>query len=133
MRPVLHLFSVVLVLPVLALASAFVILGRAIGAGSLPGLFNQLLADAVWLIPWGLLTAGAALLAVALGGLFARTRWLAGLCVAFLGIGSTVIVIVLTLGHSDTSFAQLPFFVPGVVASCIGAWFALTERYRGSR
>jgi len=129
-RPVLHLFSVALVLPILALASAFVILDRAVAAGSLLGLFDQLLADAVWLIPWGLLAAGATLLVIALGGLFVRTRWLAGLCVAILGIGSTVVVIVLTHGHSNASFDQLPFFVPGVVASCIGAWFTLTERPR---
>jgi hypothetical protein len=128
LRPLLHLISVVLVLPILALASVFAILGRAIAAGSLLSLFDQLLADAAWLIPWGLLAACAVLLLVALGGLFVRTRWLAGLCVAILGIGSTVIVLVLTVGNSDPSLGELPFFVPGVVASSIGAWFAVTER-----
>jgi len=123
-------FSVALVLPILALASAFVILGRAIAAGSLLGLFDQLLADSVWLIPWGVLGAGATLLVIAVGGLFVRTRWLAGLSVAILGLGSTVIVIVLTQGRSDASFDQVPFFIPGVFASCIGAWFTLTERPR---
>ena len=132
MRPVLHLFSVALVLPILALASAFVILGRAIAAGSSPGVLDQLLDDAVWLIPWGLLGAGATLLIIALGGLFVRTRWLAGPFVAILGIGSTLTVIVLAHAHSDVSFDQVPFFVPGVVASCIGAWFTLTERPRDS-
>ncbi len=128
LRPLLHLISVILVLPVLALASVFAILGRAIATGSLLSVFDQLLVDAAWLIAWGLLAACTALFLVALGGLFVRVRWLAGLCVAILGIGSTVIVLVLTVGNSDPSLGQLPFFVPGVVAASIGAWLTTTER-----
>ena len=128
MRPLLHLISVALVLPVLALASLFVVLGRAIAAGSALSFLDQLLAHAVLLIPWGLLAASAVLILIALGGLFVRTRWLAGLCVAILGLGSTVVVLVLTVGNSDSSLEELPFFIPGIVASSIGAWLALTER-----
>ena len=128
LRPLLHLISVVLVLPVLALASLFAALGRAIAAGSALKLLDQLVTDAAWLIPWGALAACAVLILIAVGGLFVRTRWLAGLCVAILGIGSTAIVLVLTAGHSEPSLAELPFFVPGLVASSIGAWFAFTER-----
>ena len=73
--------------------------------------FDQFLADAAWLIPCGLLAACTALFLVALGDMFVRVRWLAGLCVAILGIGSTVIVLVLTVGNSDPSLGQLPSFV----------------------
>jgi len=62
--------------------------------------------------------------------LFVQTRWLAALCVAVLGIVSTGVVIVLTAANSNGSLDELPFLVPGVVASCIGIWFALTERPR---
>jgi hypothetical protein len=126
----LHLLSIILVLPGIVLACAFIILGRAIATKSLLGLFGQLLTDAVWLIPWGVLAACAAVLLVALGGFFVQTRWLAGLCVAILGIGSIVIVLVLAISHSHISLGQLLFFVPAGVASGIGLWFAVVERPR---
>ena len=47
-RTLLHFLSVALVLPGVALACAFVILGRAIESGSLLGLFDHLLNDAIW-------------------------------------------------------------------------------------
>jgi hypothetical protein len=126
----LHLVSVVLVLPGFVLALAFVILGRAISARSLWGFVDQLLADAVWLVPWGILAIGAAWLVVAIGGMFAGTRWLAGLCVAVVGVGSTALMLLLTSGHSNADIGQLAFYVPGLVAACIGAWLALTDRAR---
>jgi hypothetical protein len=129
-RPFLHLVSIVLVLPVFVLALAFAVLGHAISAGSLWGFFDQLLADAVWLVPWGILAIGAGWLVVAIGGMFAGTRWLAGLFVAVVGVGSTALAVVLTIGHSNADAGQLPFYVPGLVAASIGAWLALTERPR---
>ncbi len=89
-----------------------------------------MLTDALWLVPWGLLAACAAILVVAAGGFFVGSRWLAGLCVAALGIFSTLIVLALTLSHSGFSVGQLPFLVPGVVSSIIGLWFTVTERRR---
>jgi hypothetical protein len=130
-RPLLHLLSIILVLPSVVLASAFIILGRAIATQSLLGVFGQLLADAVWLIPWGLLAACAIVLLVALGGFFVQTRRLAGLCVATLGIGSTVVLLVLTISHSNASLGQLPFLLLGIVSSGIGLWLAFIERSRG--
>jgi hypothetical protein len=127
-RPLLHLLSIILVLPSVILASAFIILGRAIAKQSLLGVFGQLLADAVWLIPWGLLAACTAILLIALGGFFVQTRRMAGLCVAILGISSIVILIILTTSHSHASLGELPFFIPAVVASCIGLWLAFIER-----
>ncbi len=91
-------------------------------------MLGRLLADALWLIPWGLLAACAAILLIALGGFFVQTRRMAGLCVALLGIGSTVTVLALTVGHSNASLDQMPFFVPGVVASGIGLWLAFAAR-----
>ena len=128
MRPLLHLLSVILVLPSVILASAFIILGRAIATQSLLGVLGQLSADAVWLFPWGLLAACTAVLLVALGGFFVQTRRMAGLCVAILGIGSIVTLLTLMLSHSNAALGQLPFFIPPVVASCIGLWLAFIDR-----
>ena len=132
MRPLLHLLSIILVLPSVILACGFIILGRAIATQSLLGVLGQLLADAAWIVPWGLLGACTAVLLLALGGFFAKTRRLAGLCVAVLGIGSAAIVLALTISHSNASLGQLTFFVPAAVASCIGLWFAVVRRGQGT-
>ena len=128
MRGLLHLLSVVLVLPSVALALAFILLGRAIAARSLLGMMLQVLSDAVWIVPWGLLGAALAVLLLVVGGFVAATRRLAGLCVAILGIGSVAIVLGLTIAHSNASWGQLPFHLPAVIASCIGLWLAKPER-----
>lgn len=130
MRPLLHLLSIVLVLPSVMLAAAFVILGRAIATQSLLGILGQLLADALWIVPWGALGAVASILLIATGGFFARTRRVAGLCVAVLGIGSIVIVVTMIMSHSHVSLGDLPFFTPGIVATCIGVWLGANDRSR---
>jgi hypothetical protein len=132
MKPLLHLLSVLLVLPGVALASAFVILGHAIATHSLLGFLGELLAVALWLVPWGLLATFAALLALVLAGLSARFRWLAALGVATLAITSSVVVFVLT-AHAGFSAGQLWFFVPAVISAFLGLWVAATEFPRSKR
>jgi len=133
MRPLLHLLSIILVLPGVAFAGVFIILGRAIATGSLLGFFRQLIAAALWLLPWGLLAAFVALLALVLGGLSNRFRWLAASCVAALAIASTAVVLVLTASRSNFSLEQLWFFVPALVSALLGLWLAITERPRSKR
>ena len=123
-RPLWHLFSILLVLPSVLLAAAFVILGREVAAQSLPGILLQLLADALFVFPWGLLAALVVLLLIAAGGFVAQTRRAAGLSVALLGIGSFVVVLATIVSHSRISLDDLPFFIPGIVAICIGLWLA---------
>jgi hypothetical protein len=127
-RPLLHLVSIFLVLPSVVLAAAFIMLGRAIAAQSLPGILWQLLTDVLFVFPWGMLGALLALLLIAAGGFVAQTRRVAGLCVAVLGIGSIAVLLTTILGYSRITLDQLPFFIPGVVASCIGLWFAAGDR-----
>lgn len=127
MRPVLHLLSVGLLVPGMVLAGAFMILGNAIATPSLLGFFGALLKMAVWMIPWGLLGVCAAFLILALGGMSARFRWLAGLCVALLATGSSALLLTLTIAHDNFSAAQLFFLVPAIVAASVGIWFAVSE------
>jgi hypothetical protein len=133
MRAFLHLLSIVLVLPGVALAGAFLILGHAIAAGSLFGFLAQLLAVFLWLIPWGLLATLVALLALVIGGLSERYRWLAALCVAALAVLSTTVVLALTMANSNFSPGQLWFFLPAAVSAAVGAWLAVSEWPRGRR
>ncbi len=127
MRPVLHILSMGLLLPGMILAGAFTILGNAIAAPSLLDFFGALLEMAVWLIPWGLLGVCAAFLLLALGGLTARFRWLAGLCVAMLAIGSSTLLLIQTIAHDNFSLDPLFFLVPAIVSAAIGVWFTVSE------
>ena len=132
MRSLLHLVSIILVLPGVALAGAFSILGHAIATQSLLGFLGELLAVFLWLVPWGLLVICVGLLALVLGGLSARFRWLAALCVVMLAIGSTVVAFVLTM-HAGFSAEQLWFFIPAVISASLGLWLTVTEFPRGKR
>ena len=128
MWPFLHLLSLILVLPSVLLASAFIILGRAIASRSLPGLLWQLLNDVLWMVPWGVLGAGTIILLIAIGGFVGRTRRMAGIAVAVLGIGSIVIGLTLIISHSNFTWDQLPFFIPAAIGSSIGLWPAFAKR-----
>jgi hypothetical protein len=51
----MHLLCTLVLLPYLALAAWFLILGDAIAGGSLASFLATLLSHALWLMPWGLL------------------------------------------------------------------------------
>lgn len=127
MRPFLYFLSLVLALPGIGLAVAFLILGRAIATQSLPGFLGALLEITVWLIPWGLLAGLAAFVVLVIAGVTARFRWLASACVAVLAIGSSIVVLVLTTAHGNFSPGQLPFFIPAALSAFLGIWLAVRE------
>jgi len=125
MRPLLHLVSFALMLPSLIFASGFIVLGHAIAGGTLLEFFARILSDAVWLVNWGIFAAGALLGAVLVGGLFARTRWLAASCVAILSIASAIVLV--ALGSHPFSSGRWVSLLPGVAALGIGGWLAAEE------
>jgi hypothetical protein len=127
MRPFLYLLSLVLALPGTGLAVAFLILDSAIATQSLPGFLGAFLEIALWLIPWGLLGALAALVALVIAGVTVRFRWLASACVAVLAIGSSIVVLVLTTAHDNFSPGQLAFFIPAAVSASLGIWLTMNE------
>ncbi|MFO1280892.1 MAG: hypothetical protein U1F51_00245 [Burkholderiales bacterium] len=127
MRPLLHLLSIALVLPVSALAAGFIVLGRAIAAGSLWAMLYRLLLDYLWLVPWGAIGIVATLLAIAAGGFHPRTRRLAASCVAGLGIVATLVVVAPQVLGGSFSFADIPFLVPGLVAIAVAVWIAVSD------
>ena len=130
MQALVHLISVILVLPNVGLAAAFLVFGHAIATRSLAGFFGVLLDTAAWLLPWGLLAILVALLVLLLGGLTVRFRLLASSCVAALAVGSAAVVFVVTSGHDSFSPGQLVFFLPALVFAFIGLWLADRERLR---
>ena len=110
MRLLLHFVSFALMLPSLIFASGFLLLGHAIGGGTLLAFFSRLLSDALWLASGGLLLVLALLCAVLIGGFVTRTRFLAAACVAGLAVGSAIVLVALGAG----SWLLL---VPGLVSA----------------
>jgi hypothetical protein len=127
MRPFLYLLSLALALPGIGLAVAFLILGDAIAARSLPGFLGVLLDTFLWLFPWGLLACMAAFVALVIGGVSARCRWLSSMCVAALAIGSSLVVLTIEVAHDNFSPGQLVFFTPALVSACVSIWLVASE------
>lgn len=127
MRALLHLIAILLALPGIVLAAAFLALGQAIAAQSLPGFFGVLLELFVWLVPWGLLACVLAFLMLVLAGFSARLRPLAAACIALLAVASSLVLLALTTRHGNFAPGQLAFFVPALAAAAIGTWLAVSE------
>lgn len=120
MRPLLHFVSFALMLPSLLFASGFLLLGHAIGGGTLLASFSRLLSDALWLASGGLLLVLALLCAILIGGFVTRTRFLAAACVAALAVGSAIVLIALGAGG-------WLLLVPGLTSVCASGWLAMKE------
>ena len=132
MRGVLHLLCTLVLLPYLALAAWFLILGDAIAGGSLASIFTTLLSHALWLIPWGLLGFAAGIVGVAALGMIEGVRWLGGLCL-FLLAGSCLFIVIAG-NPSAVGPGELLFLLPCFAVLIFGGWLALAElrmRWRG--
>jgi hypothetical protein len=131
MRALLHLVSIILLLPSLVFSAAFVALSRAAEQKALTAFFLRLLEDASNLLHWGLLATVISLVLIAGAGFSVRSRWLAGIVVALLAVTSAVLVV--SLASSPLTFDNALFFLPGFISLCIGTWLAVTERPRINR
>ncbi len=127
MRLLIHLLSLLLVLPSVGLAVAFLILENAISTKSLLGILGVLLDVFVWLFPSGLLACGVVLIALVVGGLTNNLRWLASTCVAVLAIGSSLVALTLISAHNNFTPEQLTFFVPALLSASLSIWLAMRE------
>lgn len=125
MRIIAHLLSIVLLLPGLTMAAAFVLLDHLVRQ---PGWFEfltALLEIALILLPWGLLGVIVGVFLLAALGFSDRWRWAAAATVAFIVAASTTVLI--ALGNGVLRLEQSGFFVPGAIAFVIAAWIAITE------
>jgi len=131
MRGAIHLLCTLALLPYLALAAWFLILGDAIATGSLISLLGTLLSHALWLIPWGLLGITAGIVGVVALGMIDGVRWLGGLCLFVLAGACLVIVIA---GSSPAlGPGELLFLLPCFAILFFGAWLAVAELRMGRR
>ena len=130
MRAILHLLATLVVLPYVALAGAFVLLGRIIAAGSLPSMILALLEQALWLIPWGLLGVLAVVLVLVALGFSERLRWLGASCL--FAIAAACLVVIAWLQSGPIDGGQLLFLLPCFAVAAFAAWLAIVEwRMRG--
>jgi hypothetical protein len=130
MRALLHLLATLVVLPYLALAGAFVLLGRIIAAGSLPSIILALLEQVLWLIPWGLLGVLGVLLVLIALGFSDRLRWLGASCL--FAVAAACLILIASLQSGPLDGGQLLFLLPCFAVAAFAAWLALVEwRLRG--
>jgi len=94
-RSSLYLLSLVLALPGVGLGAACLVFGNGIVTNSPSSFFGVLLDTGAFLLPWGLLVCFVALVALVIGGLIPRLRWLASFCVVGLAILSSIVVLLL--------------------------------------
>lgn len=125
MRAVLHLLATLVVVPYLALAGAFVLLGRIIAAGSLPSIILALLEQALWLIPWGLLGVLVILIVLIALGFSERLRWLGAFCLFAIAAACIVVIALLESGSMDRG--QLLFLLPCFAVAAFAAWLSIVE------
>ena len=125
MRAALYLLAIVALLPYMLLATAFVLLDQAIASGSLPALLGTLLAQFLWLVPWGILGFACAAIGLAALGLIPRTRWLGGLALGLIALASLAILIFKGASHVDLS--ELIVLVPCIAVAAYGSWIAFDE------
>lgn len=118
-------------LPGLAFAAYFLLLGHAISGGSLLAFLDRLISAAAMLATWGIVAAGAFLLTVLVSGFFARVRWLAASCVAILSIASTFVLV--ALGSEPFSSGRWLFLIPGLLSFILGGWLSVSERPLATR
>jgi len=126
MRAVLHVLATIVLVPYLILAAGFLILGHAISRGSLWSFFDALLADALWIIPWGLIGFACAVVFVAVLGIPVRVRWLGALCLGLLAAASLAVIIFMTWSHVDAS--ELVFLLPCILILFFSGWHARVSR-----
>lgn len=123
MRGVLHLAATIVLLPYIALAGWFLILGEVIASGSLWAIFDTLVERVAWLIPWGLLGIVAGIVLVAALGFIMTLRWLGGLCLFMLA--ACCLLIVLTRSASTIGVGEALFLLPCVAVLVVGGWTTL--------
>ena len=128
MRGAIHLLATLIVIPYALLAGGFLLLGHAIGEGSILVFFDRLLNQAAWLVPWGIAGIGMGFLALAALGLVSRTRAVGGLLLAL--VASLSIVLIVSLSATPVTADEAVFLLPCVAALLFGAWVFASERTR---
>ena len=124
--PALHVLATLVLAPYVALAIVFLVFGHATSRGSLPGFFDTLLQHALWIIPWGIIGFGIAILALASLGVVRETRTFAAALLCALAVVSPVILVAVSGSRLDAD--AFIFLAPCVAVAIFGGWRVREER-----
>lgn len=128
-RGALHVLATVTLAPYFLLAAGFVLLGQAIGSGSLWSFVDTLLLQATWLIPWGMIGLAAFFIVLAALGLNSRSRWIAGALLCLVALASVAVIVFMDRSALDAG--GLLFLSPCIMVVAFGGWLAIVERRAG--
>ncbi|MEO5671090.1 MAG: hypothetical protein ABIR26_10405 [Ramlibacter sp.] len=122
MHGALHILATIVVLPYVALAIAFALIGQVASSKSLGALLWTLLTQIDWIIPWGILAFVAAIAVIAGLGLMASLRWLGHLSLFVLAFVALLVVVILP--GSAIGLGELVFLAPCIAVLVYSAWQA---------
>ena len=125
MRAAAYVLAALVTLPYALLALAFMLLGRAIAAGTLLGFLGTLLTQAVWLVPWGLMAIALGALALVVAGIHPPWRTASATLLCLLALASMGTIGWLSSRHMGAP--ELTFLLPCLVSAAVAGWLALTE------
>jgi len=125
MRAALHVIATVVLLPYIALAAGFLLLGQAISRGSLLSILDALLSQFLWIVPWGAIGMAVAIFLVAALGLSPGSRWLGGACLFV--IAAACLVIIVVMPTAPMSPGQWLFLLPCALVLLFGGWLCRVE------
>ena len=124
----LHFTASVLVLPYVALAGFFLLVGEAARAKGLIALLDVALFQASWIFRWGIYSIPLLWLVLVLAGFVTRFRRMGALIVCLLATGSLLILVVLQTSPMEPG--QLLFLIPCLA---VAAMRSRTERPKSGR
>lgn len=115
-----HILASVLVLPYVALAAMFLLIGEAARTKGPFELLDVAALHALWILQWGIFAVPAAWLVLASAGCFPPTRRPGAAVLALLALGSFATIV--TLQQTPLDAGQWLFLAPCVVVAAASAW-----------
>ena len=115
-----HGIAAMVVVPYLALALLFVLIGQAARTQGLWALIDTVVNQAGWLARWGFYAAALLWVGLLVMGFVPRLQRSGSLCLGLLALGSLVAIVAL---HSTRiGLGQLTFLLPCVAVAASSAW-----------
>ncbi len=120
MHALLHIVAAVLVLPYVALACLFLLIGEAARTKGLLALLDVALHHASWFARWGMYVIPLLWLLLAAAGMIAPFKRPGALALGLLAAGSLVVII--TLDSSRMDLGQVLFLAPCLAVVVMSVW-----------
>lgn len=120
-----HVLATLVVIPYALLGLAFVLLGRAASSGGLASLFDVMLAEATWLVPWGALGAAIGTFALMALGMSPHTRKAGAITLCALALACIATIAVLSTRR--IGLGELAFLLPCIGVAAFAGWLASVQ------